>query len=252
MMNDQRTRWYSIFFSLYFLFRHLRILGWSLLLVVLTCLLTWIGYLEATALIDALVGGFFQHPPEQTGITGWLAVKGWLVLRYVFLFFSRVIAFYLAFLAAYCLTTPGYVFLSGATEKVFRRRGNDPGERFTIKTALTDLWEGIKIGAVGIMVTAVALIVNFLPLIGQVSAFLLYVFYSALMFVDYPASNRHWSLGRKIGWVKNHYGHSFRLGIFPALISMIPLVNIFLMALLFPLLTVHSTLNFLSVEDKEW
>ncbi|MEE4242207.1 MAG: hypothetical protein V2I36_12130, partial [Desulfopila sp.] len=52
-----------------------------------------------------------------------------------------------------------------------------------------------------------------------------------------------------LGWLGKHRGHSFRLGLFPALISMIPIVNIFIIALLFPILTVHATLNFTSLEQ---
>jgi CysZ protein len=44
--------------------------------------------------------------------------------------------------------------------------------------------------------------------------------------------------------------HSFRLGIFPALISMVPVINIFFMALFFSLFTVHTTLNFIAIEQR--
>lgn len=47
-----------------------------------------------------------------------------------------------------------------------------------------------------------------------------------------------------------YYKRSFRLGIFPALISMVPIINIFFMALLFPLFTVHTTLNFIAIEQR--
>jgi CysZ protein len=71
------------------------------------------------------------------------------------------------------------------------------------------------------------------------------------MFVDYPTSRRSWSLGRKLRWLRTHSSPSFRLGVLPALISMIPVVNIFAIALLFPLLTVHTTLNFSAIERAE-
>jgi CysZ protein len=34
-------------------------------------------------------------------------------------------------------------------------------------------------------------------------------------------------------------------------VSLVPIVNIFLMALLFPLFTVHTTLNFIALEQAE-
>jgi len=96
--------------------------------------------------------------------------------------------------------------------------------------------------------TIAALLVNFIPGIGQAMVLLFYTYYSTLMFVDYPASRRRWTLGKKLHWLRSHGSAGFRLGVLPALISMIPVVNIFAMSLLFPLLTVHTTLNFSAIE----
>ncbi len=243
-----RGTWVPLSSSLAFLVRHVRLLALGSLLVLLTGLLTWIGYLEAIDLINGLTGHFFQQPPTGEGILGWLQSWGWQALKFVFVLVTRVVAFYLAFLLAYCLTTPGYVFLSGATEKIFLGGAFPTEGGFSVAGVITDLVEGVKIGLVGILVTVIALFANCIPVIGQGVVFLIYTFYSALMFVDYPASGLRWSLGRKIGWVVRHRNRSFRLGVLPALVSMVPLVNIFFMALLFPLFTVHTTLNFISVE----
>jgi len=220
------------------------------MLVVLTGTLTWIGYLEAIHLVDGWTGNFILHPPEGTGIGGWFIVKGWVILKYLFLAVSRVAAFYLAFLTAYCLTCPGYVFLSTATEKKYRGGSLTNEQGLSLSGIITDLIEGCKIGILGLLVTIIALVINFIPLVGQGLVFLLYTFYSALMFVDYPASNRRWSLGRKIAWINANRNRSFRLGLLPALITLIPIINILFLALLFPLFTVHTTLNFMVVEER--
>jgi len=243
-------RWIPLSSSSSFLFRHIRVLGWSILLVVITGVLTWLGYLQAIQLVDKFTGNFFQIPPEESGVVGWFTVQGWLVLKYLFLLISRIAAFYLAFLAAYCITTPGYVFLSGMVEKIYGKQTGSPAGGFNPQRILVDLLEGVKIGVVGLLVTVAALAINFVPVVGQLLVFLLYVFYSTLMFIDYPASNRSWSLGEKIRWVRTNFRRSFRLGIFPALISMVPIINVFFMALFFPLFTVHSTLNFLSTQEQ--
>ena len=164
---------------------------------------------------------------------------------------TRIAAFYLAFLTAYCLTSPGYVFLSGTAEHIYLGRKDRQQNRLSPIFLLVDLWEGIKIGIVGLLVTVVALAVNFIPVVGQALVFLIYVFYSALMFIDYPASNNRWSLGQKMDWVRVNPGRSFRLGIFPALISLIPLINVLFMALFFPVFTVHTTLNFIAVQNGQ-
>jgi len=70
------------------------------------------------------------------------------------------------------------------------------------------------------------------------------------MLVDFPASRYRWTLGQKLRWVLKHRSLCFRLGLVPALISMIPILNVFLMALFLPLFTIHTTLNFLAFERK--
>jgi len=245
---EKLSRWIPLYTSLFFILKNPRLLAWSALLIILTGGLTWIGYLEAIHLVDTWSGNFFQQPPQGTGIWGWFLSSGWLILKYLFLAISRVVAFYLSFLLAYTLTTPGYVFLSGATEKKYHGGilAGDSGNNLANMT--TDLIEGAKIGLLGLLVTILALILNFIPLVGQGLVFFLYVFYSALMFIDYPASNRRWSLGRKTEWIKRHKTRAIRLGLLPALISLIPIINIIFMALLFPLFTVHTTLNFAAQE----
>ncbi len=251
IQSPDRVHWISLHHSLAFLLKSPLLLGWSVLLVVLTGGLTWLGYLEAIHLVDGWTGSFFNQAPETSGWWGWLVIKGWLVLKYLFLALSRVVAFYLAFLTAYCLTCPGYVFLSTATEKKYRGGVLTAEQGLSLRGIVTDLIEGCKIGLLGLVVTVVALVVNFIPVIGQGLVFVLYTFYSALMFVDYPTSNRRWSLGKKISWLNEHRNRAFRLGLLPALITLIPIINILFMALLFPLFTVHTTLNFMAVEDKD-
>ncbi len=244
------VKWIPLRSSLVFLCRSPKLLAWSLLLVLLTFALTWGGYLLAVSFIDARTAGFFQQAPDSTGLWGWLKDLSWLAMKWSFIVLSRVAAFYLAFMLAYTLSAPGYVFLSSAAERKQAGAAFEEDAAFHLKGIVTDLWEGLKIGALGLVVTLIALIVSFIPLLGQLLIVLLYSYYSTLMFLDYPTSRRRWSLGRKIGWLSQHGRPAFRLGILPAVISLIPIVNIFLMALIFPLFTVHVTLNFGILEQR--
>ena len=241
-------RWYSLGYSLRFMMSRKRLLGWSLLLFIVTIVITATAFTFTTGYIDQLAGGFLANPPETTTWWGMVKEKGWFIGRYLFIFISRLVTFYLAFLLAYCITTPGYVFLSLAAEKIHEGVDFAPDEAINLKMVLIDLIEGIKIAAFGLIITGGALIMNFIPLIGQAVVFLTYTYFSALLFLDFAASRKHWSLGRKIRWVRSNSSVSFRLGVLPALVSMIPILNIFLLCLLFPLLTIHSTLNFCSIE----
>jgi len=234
--------------SIGLIFRKKRLFGLSVLLFAVTVFLTWGGYQLAIDFVDGLTKSFFAHAPASDTIWGWIKNKGWIVAGYLYSVISRIVAFYLAFLVAYTLTTPGYSFLSSAAEKIHAGEFFDEDAAFTVGGILVDIWEGFKIALLGVLVTIIALLLNMVPAIGQAAAFVLYVYYSALMFVDLPASRRRWSLGHKLRWMRYHSQPMFRLGIFPALISMIPVLNVFVIALLFPLLTIHSAVNFAEIE----
>lgn len=242
---------YSLGYSLKFMFSRKRIFGWSTMLFLATCTITAIGFTFSADYLDSLSAYILSTPPDSSTIWGVIKYKSWQAGKFLYLIITRIIAFYLAFLVAYCITTPGYVFLSIAAEKIHAGQHFEPDENMSVKLFLIDLFEGIKIGLFGILVTIGALFMNFIPLIGQAAVFLIYTYYSALMFIDFPASRKHWSLGRKILWVRKHPSDSFRIGVLPALLSMIPLINIFLLSLFFPLLTVYSTLNFCSIESTQ-
>jgi len=243
-------KWIPLSYSFAFLIRSKRLLGWSGILTLVTIVFTWAGFLLTVDFVDGLTGNFFLTQPEAIGVWGWTKYLGWEVMHWGFLVITRIVAFYLAFLMAYSLSAPGYVFLSTAAEKKHAGGEFEPDAPLNIKGILIDLWEGLKIGLFGILVTIAALMANFIPGVGQVVVLLLYTYYSALMFVDYPSSRRRWSLGQKISWLRIHNKQALRLGIFPALISLIPVLNIFFIAMIFPLMTVHCTLNFVAIEKN--
>ncbi len=240
--------WYSLGYCLRFMFRKKRLFGWSFLLFIATIALTTAGYQLSTDYVDSFAGSFLVQSPATGTIWGWIKYQGWSLGKWLFLIITRIVAFYLAFLVAYCITSPGYALLSTAAEKLHTTGGDFEDDSFSILSVFIDIYEGIKIALFGVGITFVALIVNFIPGLGQGAVFLLYAFYSALMFIDYPSSRRRWSLGRKISWIREHSGSALRMGLLPAFVSMIPVLNVFLMSLLFPLLTIHSTLNFSSIE----
>ncbi len=242
------TGWIPLSHSLLLMISRKQLFTWSVALFLITALLTWLGYLVTVDFMDGLTGGFTSVAPAADTIWGWVKHKGWLVGTWLLLIVSRIVAFYFAFLIAYTLTTPGYAFLSAAAEKLQAGEKFAADGGFSMAGIMRDILEGMKIALFGIGVTLVALLVNFIPGVGQVAVVLLYTFYSALMFIDYPASRRRWSLGRKLSWLRTHKGRALRIGLLPALISMVPLLNIFVIALLFPILTIHATLNFSAIE----
>ncbi len=220
-------------------------------MVAFTFGLTWGGYLLAVSFVDGLTSGFFQQAPDAAGFFGWIKHLGWQAMKWTFFLVTRIVAFYMAFMLAYTLSAPGYVFLSSAAEKKYVGDDFEKDAPLCLRGIMTDILEGLKIGVLGLLVTMVALSVGFIPLFGQLAVLFLYTGYSTLMFLDYPTSRRRWSLGRKMGWLRRHGRAALHLGVFPAVVSLVPIVNIFLMALLFPLFTVHTTLNFIALEQAE-
>jgi len=245
---NHRSDWIPLSRSFLLLLSRKRLFGVSFILILSTIGLTWLGYLVTVDFIDSLTVNFMAVQPATESVWGWIKYSGWVAANWLFLVVSRIVAFYFAFLLAYTLATPGYAFLSAAAERIHAGNEFDPDAAFTLRGIVRDILEGVKIALFGLAVTVAALVVNFIPVLGQLAVILLYTYYSALMFIDYPASRRRWSLGKKIDWMRVHGGSTFRIGFLPALISMIPLLNIFAIALLFPVLTVHATLNFSSIE----
>ena len=235
--------------SLSFLLSKKLLLGWSFILVLITLALTWLGFILTMGLIDDLTGSFFDSGPLRESWWDWIKFSGWWMIKYLYILVSRIVAFFLAFLLAYSLTTPFYGFLSNSAEKLYWGTEFQGDDGFTLSGILKDLVEGFKVAAFGILVTIFALMISFVPIIGQICVFFLYTYYSALMFIDYPASRRRWGLGHKLLWLRHHNGHAMRLGLIPAAITMIPILNMFLIALIFPLFTVHAALNFSAVEQ---
>lgn len=234
--------------SISFLLGRKKLLGWSVILIAVTVVLTWTGFLLTTGIIDHFTASFFDDGPAHQSWWGWIKYGGWLVTKYLYVLMSRIIAFFLAFLLAYTLTTPFYSFLSNSAEKIFWGKEFQEDDGFSLMGIAKDLFEGFKIALFGILITIVALAVGFVPVIGQIAVFLIYTYYSALMFIDYPASRRRWRLGKKLLWLRHYSGHTLRLGLIPAAVSMVPLLNVFLLAFIFPLFTVHAALNFSAVE----
>lgn len=244
----QRPKWTPLFTSIKLILSKPKLLLWSVMLFAATILITWLGDHLALSQLDSFAHNLMPAEPAAVGVLGWLKYAAWLAGDWLYLLLSRVVTFYLAFLLAYTLTTPGYAFLSRAAEKIRAGEYFNEDADFNFRGILRDLLEGVKISIFGIFVSILAILLNFLPVVGQVAAFLLYCFYSTLLFIDFPASRQRWTLARKLHWLWRYKGTSLRLGIGPALLSMIPLFNIFAMALLFPLLTVHATLNFTTAE----
>lgn len=170
----------------------------------------------------------------------------------VFQFISKLlvwmISFYIAFFTAYVLISPFYSFFSALSEKKFFGKTRDVP--FSFKQLLKDILEALILTLFMAILSVVIFFINFIPVVGQLLAFVLYSYSNTLIFIDYAASRRGWSFNKKIFFLKRHPWFSFKSGVIPAVLGLIPLVGIFFMAILSPFFVVYNTLNFAAKEKN--
>ncbi len=204
---------------------------------------SWVG----TIISDR--GLFFWNQPLLSAWYSYFAWVAWWLVYGVYVIVARILAFYISFMVAYTCSAPFYSILSTMTEKRFNGFSIDENEPLFSAKLLTDIVEALKLTLMVFLLAVVAFFLNWIPLFGQLLSFVLFIFMNALIFVDYAASRRRWTLGRKFDWLVRNKGLSVRIGLIPTAASMIPFFNIFLMVFLFPFFTVYGTLNFLLVEE---
>ncbi len=170
----------------------------------------------------------------------------------IFQFISKLlvwmISFYVAFFTAYIIISPFYSFFSALSEKKFFGKTKDVP--FSLRQLLKDVTEALILTLFMAILSIVIFFINFIPVAGQIIAFLLYAYSNTLIFIDYAASRRGWPLMKKIGFLKKYPGFSFRAGVIPAIFGLIPLIGIFFMAIFSPFFVVYLTLNFAAKEKS--
>ena len=108
----------------------------------------------------------------------------------------------------------------------------------------------MKITAAVFALGIVAFFIGFIPVMGQITAFVLCFLMNALLIFDFVTSRRRWNLMQKAKWLVMHPAVSVKTAFLPSLVSFIPVVNTILTAFLFPIFVVHATMNFACAERK--
>ena len=244
------TKWIPLKENIGFLLKHPQLLAVTISLLAATILITFLGYSIFISFATDFTGQFFKTPPAGTAVFDTIYRFGWYVLLWLYIISTRLIAFYVAFLISYSITSPGYMFLSNAVERI-DETGSIEGEGFEIELIIDDLIEGLKIAGMGIGIAILLFFITFVPVVGIIIAFIVLMLYSALMFIDFPAAKRHWTLSQKIRWIVDHPLVASKLGFIPALVGMIPILNVLFIAVLFPVFTIHTTRNFARIVQNE-
>lgn len=222
----------------------------SLSVVLAMIVITIFSYHIISSWISSLTSPFFAKEPLTESFFDYLFYAGWVMTKLVFKGIAAIIVFYVSFIFAYTVTSPLYSFISILAEDIYFGKPEDAPD-FSFDVILEDVLQALKIAGMALVITVFAFFVNFVPVIGQITAIAFYIVLNSMMLIDFPSSRRGWDLQTKTLWIRKNLITTLRVGSLPTLISMIPLANNILLAFMFPLFVVHATMNFAAIEKGE-
>ncbi len=229
--------------TMHFFVEHKILFFYSTMILALTFIVTIFMSSFVISQVHSLTGDFFSTAPKYNTFYTQTLYFLWVAGKFVFNLIIGLIALYVSFIVSYTLSSPLYSKLANITEKFFKGEP-EPSETFSITQIIFDIKEALKVSAIMFFFSIIALFSNFIPVVGQIIAFLIYLFVNALLLIDFSASENRLSLSEKISWIFKHKILSGNIALFPTLISLIPIINIFIFVLIFPFYVVHATLNF--------
>jgi len=239
----------SLIKSAKYLFSNGKLVVASLAAVLFMVLLSILMYHQISSWFNSLTVSFFSKPPSTEVFFDYIYYGGWWIVKMLFRAIVIIVSFYVSFVISYTVCSPLYSFISIIAEDIHFGRPDDDAD-FNFEGVVEDVFQAMKIAGVTVLLSVGAFLINFVPIVGQVLAIAIYVWANSLMLIDFPASRRRWAMKKKLEWTKDNPIATLRIGALPTLFSMIPFVNIILLAFLFPLLVVHSTLNFVAYENR--
>ena len=250
MVSEDVEKGAGIVKSIKYLFSNGKLVVASLAAVLFMILLSILMYHQISSWFDSLTVSFFNKPPSLEGVLDFIYYSGWWVVKVLFKAIVIIVSFYVSFVVAYTVCSPLYSFISIIAEDIHFGRPDDDAD-FSFEGVVEDIFQAMKIAGITALLSVSAFLINFIPVIGQILAISVYVWANSLMLIDFPASRRRWPMKRKLLWTKENPIASIRIGALPTLLSMIPFVNIIFLAFLFPLMVVHSTLNFVAYDNRK-
>ena len=239
----------SLFKSIKYLFSNGKLVVASLAAVLFMILLSILMYHQISSWFSSLTVAFFNKPPALDAFLDYIYYAGWWIVKVLFKAIVIIVSFYVSFVISYTVCSPLYSFISIIAEDIHFGKPDDNAD-FNFEGVVEDVFQAMKIAGITVLLSVGAFFINFIPVIGQILAIAIYIWANSLMLIDFPASRRRWEMKKKLLWTKENPIASLRIGTLPTLLSMLPFINIILLAFLFPLLVVHSTLNFVAYENR--
>lgn len=234
--------------SLLFFKKQRPLIVWTIFILLVIFLITLLFFSLFTRYIEMNFHFIITEPGSDASV--FWNILFWL-MNGLFSLFLKVFAFYFSFLIAYTATAPLYQFLSVMTEDLFRGKKVKEDSVHEFEEIMGDYISIFPLSFMLFAVLVVALIANFIPFFGPILCFIVLCFSSALLLIAFPATRLGWEMQQKIEWLIKHPVDTFRLGLFPLLISFIPVISPFIMGIASPFLVVHATLNFILKEESQ-
>jgi len=206
-------------------------------------------YHQVASFVTIKTLDFFEIAPAADNLFSEIyhAVK--VCGAFLFKIVVNVLLFYLSFAVSYALVSPLYSFISMIAENVYFGKPEDDAE-LSLPGVIEDIKQALKASAAVLVLGISAFFIGFVPVLGQILAFVLCFFMNALLIFDFVTSRRRWKFVRKAKWLLMHPSIALKTALLPSLISLIPVVNTILMPFLFPVFVVHATMNFAFEETK--
>lgn len=206
-------------------------------------------YHQISSFVTIKTLDFFEIAPASDNLFSEIYHALKVFGAFLFKIVAGILLFYLSFVVSYALVSPLYSFISVIAEDVYFGKFKDDAE-LSLNGVLEDIKQAMKISAVVFGLGILAFFIGFIPVLGQIAAFVLCFFMNAFLLFDFAASRRHLTLIQKAKWIVLNPSVTVKTALLPSVISFVPVVNTIVTAFLFPLFVVHATMNFAFVETK--
>ncbi len=233
-------------------------LGWFFIFPVLFNIILFIaGFYSVGSLSDGLISSL----NEFINIEAWdfwgasfiiTLIKGliWVVLRLLFFIIYAYIGGYIILI----LLSPVFALLSEKTEEVITGRKLP----FNISQFLKDILRGVLLAVrnltVEILFTAVLFILSFVPIVGYLTPFALFLvsaYFYGFSFLDYTFERRRLKIDASVRFMRQNKGLAIGNGFVFSLVLLIPYIGVMIAGFVSIISVVAATLAACEAIDNE-
>lgn len=207
-------------------------------------------YHQISSFVTVKTLSFFEIAPASDDLFSEIYHALKVFSAVLFKFVAGILLFYLSFVVSYALVSPLYSFVSTIAENLCFGKPKDDAE-LSLPGIIEDVRQAVKVTLAALALGIIAFFIGFIPVLGQLAAFIICFFINALLIFDFAASRRRWGFVQKVKWLLGHPAAAFRTALLPSLVSLIPVANTILTAFLFPVFIVHATMNFACAEREK-